>query len=50
MSELHREHQGIAAPSLSFLSLAKGEVVPLSLGKTNAAMACPARPQGTKAG
>lgn len=50
MSELHREPQVIAASSVFSLSLAKGEVVPLSLGKTNAAMAYPARPQGTKAG
>lgn len=49
MSDLHREHTVIAAPPLVLLLLAKGEVVALCVGRTNAAMACPARPLGNRA-
>lgn len=49
MSDLHRERTVIAAPPLSLLLLAKGEVVALCAGETNAAMACPARPLGNQA-
>lgn len=36
--------KAIAALAFVLLSLAKGKVVMFNVGKTNAAMACPARP------
>lgn len=48
--EFHREHLVGAAPSLSSLALAQGQgAMLLCLGKTNAAMAFPARAPGNKA-
>jgi len=41
--------KAIAALAFVLLSLAKGKVVMFNVGKTNAAMACPARPQANKA-
>lgn len=49
MGELQRERLAGAAPSLSLLPLAKGQVAMLCWGGTNAAMACPARALGDKA-
>lgn len=41
--------KAIAALAFVLLSLAKGKVVMFNVGKTNAAMACPVRPQANKA-